>query len=417
MIKKFGNSILRDPMWLRVLTVSLIFFFVCLGDAILSDWVPSFMQTSLGSPILMGLVFSFSSVIGFLSDLIFPQLFRKYKSRRLILLGIAASLIFSGVLFWTIVWPLVLLFLFAMAIWGVYYELLGFGSSQFVSDAVPVKSRSGVWATIGIFRSLAYFFGPILGSWLLISRGNETVLIVAASFACISYLILVLTNKKEKLHENTVEPAEKFNVKEELGYWKVLFEHVWPVLLISLMMGLIDATFWTTGAVFSDNMAKKGFLGGLFLPLYMLPPVFLGIVLTRWGLYKGKKKMAEYFLLLAGAFLACLGWGENVYVLLLLSFMIGASLSVSYPMVEAVYSDILARMGKEKKHMIGLSSSTMSIAYIIGPIAAGIIASRVGERLTFVVVGALTVVVAVVLLIVTPKKLKLPQTEMAEWKD
>lgn len=417
MIKKYGFGLFRDSMWARVLTVSVILFFVYLGDAILSDWVPSFLQVALGGSLLMGLVFSFSSVVGFVSDLIFPQLLRKLKARRLILLAMGASLIFSGILMWTTSWSWLVLLLLAMAVWGIYYELLWFGSAQFVSDNVPTESRSGVWGVLSVFKSLAYFVGPIAGSWLAISRGNMAVVITAAAVVCIGYIIWVLTNKKEKEVEEIIEPMEKFNIWEELGYWKVLFSHVWPVLLISLMMGLIDATYWTTGAVLSDNLAMNGFLGGLFLPAYMLPPIFMGVILAKWGVYKGKKKIAEIFLLISGVFLACLGFKESVWSMLVLSFLIGVSLSVAWPMVDAVYSDILARMGKERKHMVGLSSSTVSLAYIIGPVTAGIISSRVGERLTFVVMGVLVILVAVILLFVTPRKLRLPQNEIAEWKD
>lgn len=365
----------------------------------------------------MGLVFSFSSVVGFVTDLVFPQLLRKFKARRLILLAIAANLIFSGILIWTTTWPWLVLFLLAMAVWGVYYELLWFGSAQFVSDNVPTESRSGVWGVLSVFKSLAYFIGPIVGSWLAISRGNMTTVVVAASVVCVGYVIWVLTSKKEKIHEREIEPMEKFDIGEELGYWKVLFVHVWPVLLISLTMGLIDATYWTTGAVLSDIMARGGLLGGLFLPAYMLPPIFMGVILAKWGVYKGKKKIAEIFLLFAGVFLALLGLREGLWSMLLLSFLTGVALSVAWPMVDAVYSDILARMGTERKHMVGLSSSTTSLAYIIGPITAGFISSRVGERMTFVVMGALTVVVAIVLLFSTPRKLRLPQAEMSEWKD
>ena len=111
MIKKYGFGLFRDSMWARVLTVSVILFFVYLGDAILSDWVPSFMQVALGGSLFMGLVFSFSSVVGFVTDLIFPQLLRKFKARRLILLAIAANLIFSGILLWTTTWSWLVLFL------------------------------------------------------------------------------------------------------------------------------------------------------------------------------------------------------------------------------------------------------------------------------------------------------------------
>ncbi len=403
-------------MWTRVLTMSLILFFVYLGDAILSDWVPAYMQTVLGGSLLMGLVMSFSSMVGFVTDILSPQLLKGAKTRRLILMAIGANLIFAGILLWTTSWPWLILFLVGMAIWGVYYELLRFGSAQYVSDFIPVASRSGVWAILGVFKSLAYFAGPIIGSWLAISRGNMEVVVTAASLVCVGYIIWALTGKKEKSVEIDNQTIETINIVEELKRWKTLFSHVWQILLVSLTIGIVDATYWTTGTVLSDNLAKSHFAGGLFLPLYMLPPVFLGIILVKLGVYKGKKKIAELFALLAGVFLILLGISRSVEIMLILSLLVGVCLAVAWPMTDAVYSDILVRMGKERKHMIGLSSSTVSLAHILGPVIAGLVASFVGEKMTFSLVGMLVVMVSVLLLFTTPKKLRLPQSEIAEWE-
>ena len=396
--------------------MSLVLFFVYLGDAVLSDWVPSYMQTVLGSSVLMGLVMSFSSVVGLAADLVFPQLLQKVRARKLILMAIGTNLVFSGVLVWTTTWSWLVLFLLGMAVWGIYYELLWFGSAQFVADSIASNARSGVWAVIGIFKSLAYFLGPILGSWLVLSRGNAATVVTAAALVCLGYVIWAFVGKKEKKEEVEIEPTERFSIVLEMSHWKTLFGHVWQVLLLSLTMGLVDATFWTTGTVLSDNLAKNYSWGGMFLPLYMLPPIFMGIVLARLGVYKGKKKISELFLLLSGVFLFLLGIFEGIAMLLLLSFLVGLALSIAWPMVDAVYSDILARMGKERKHMVGLSSSTVSLAYILGPILTGIVANRVGERMTFSIVGLVVVLMAVMLLITTPKKTRLPQSAMAEWQ-
>lgn len=72
-----------------------------------------------------------------------------------------------------------------------------------------------------------------------------------------------------------------------------------------------------------------------------------------------------------------MGWA---LLLVLISSMFGA---LSLPMIDAVYSDLVARMGRERKHLIGLSSATTSMAYVIGPVAAGLIADTVGELETF----------------------------------
>ena len=106
-----------DRVWNRVLAVSVVLFFVYLGDAILSDWVPGFMQESLGGSLVMGVVMSFSSIVGFGADLIFPQLLRLTTANKLMTLAMGSSLVFAGVLLWSIQWPVVALFLVAMAVW------------------------------------------------------------------------------------------------------------------------------------------------------------------------------------------------------------------------------------------------------------------------------------------------------------
>jgi MFS family permease len=73
-------------------------------------------------------------------------------------------------------------------------------------------------------------------------------------------------------------------------------------------------------------------------------------------------------------------------------------------------------MGRERKHLIGLSLSTWSIAYIVGPIVAGYIARSIGEAKTFTVLGVFTLLVSLILLIASPKKLRLPQKEIKTWE-
>ncbi len=415
MERKFNFGDLKKSFWGRVMVVSLVLFFVYLGDGILSDWVPAYIQSSMGNSFLMGIIISFSSVIGFASDLIFPQLLKSFKTRKLILMAIGSSLVFCGILLWSTYWPLVVLFLVSMAVWGIYYEFLGFGGQQFVSESVPASARSGAWAIIGTFRSLAYFLGPIIGSWLTINRNNSEVVIVSAIFVVIGYLFWLISGR-EGSEVPLVAEHVKVNIWDESKHWKVLFEHVWPVLTISLMMGIVDATFWTTGTVLSDNLAKNSWWGGMFLPLYMLPMIFMGVLVAKWGVYKGKKKMAEVFMLVAGILLALIGWRSEVWFLLIMSFGVGASLAVAWPMTDAVYSDIVARMGREGKHMMGLSGSTISLAYIVGPVLVGFIASRVGEVKTFEYMGIAMTVTATILLFVTPKKLRLPQEEIQKWE-
>lgn len=394
------------------MALTTVLFFALLADAILSDWVPVYMQNILGSPFLMGLVMSFSSLVGFGADLIFPQLLRGTTVRKLIVMAVLSGTLFSIILLMTTWWPVVILLLAAMAVWGIYYEFLGFANQQFVAETAPVHQRTRVWAVMGVFRNLAYFLGPILGA-ILIRGGDRVVVGVAGAVSLVAYAMVLLMRVKSR---PVVVEAEEINLAREISHWRVLFKHVWPMLVTTFVLGLIDATFWTTGTVYTEVLAKKSWWGGLFLPMYTLPSLFVGFFVLKWGIYKGKKRWAEIFLLVGGIFLMLLFFRDSVSYQLAMVFVSSIMLSVSYPLVDAVYSDIISRMGRERKHLVGLSSSMASLAYILGPILAGLISSQVGERMTFVYVGGATAAVAIVLLINTPRKLLLPQSEIGSWE-
>jgi MFS family permease len=407
-------EIIKDQVWSKVLTLGLILFFIFLGDAVLSFWAPNLIQDSLKNSAVMGLVISFSSVVGLGMDLILPQILKGVTVRRLVLGAIILGLGFTAFLVGGVYKPLILIFLGGMAVWGVYYELLGFASQQFVADTVPLRQRAGAWGILRIFRDLAYFLGPLLAGWVVL-KGEIMPAVIASFFVVIAFVILLLSQKK---HDRVVDiNIKEVNLIREIEHWAVLFKYVWPVVLLSLVLGLIDSVFWTTGAVWTEHLAKTSFWGGMFLPFYTLPALFTGFIVARLGIYQGKKRLAMKFLLLAGIFLAALGISEAIPWQLAMVFVSSLLLAIVYPLIDGVYTDITARMGRERKHMIGLSNSTASLAYIIGPALAGITASLVGERTTFVITGVITVLVSIILLLTTPRKLRLPQTEIKNWEN
>jgi MFS family permease len=405
--------LLKDPVWSKVLTLSLALSFVMLADALISFWAPNLLETSLNSSILMGVVIGFQSVIGFLADLVFPNLLKNVTVRRLVILAIMTSAMTILALVGASIKPLVLIFLVSMGLWGVYYEFEGFACFEFMANTVPLTIRTGAWGVMGIFRNLAYFLGPLLGAWILVF-GNLPLAGVALSLLFIG-LIIILVSGKSHDRKLTID-VRRVNLVQELIHWRTLIVHVWPVIVMSLLLGFIDATFWTTGAVLTENLSKGNPLGALFLPLYSFPSLFMGLVVAKWGIYKGKKKTAGKFLIGAGLVLMLLLVSHNLYWQLLMVLISGILLSITYPLIEGVYTDINARLGREKTHMIGLTSSVINLSYIIWPVIAGLITDRLGVGATFAITGGLVAFVSFILLFVTPKKLLLPQKEIKTWE-
>ncbi|MFI5240966.1 MAG: MFS transporter [Microgenomates group bacterium] len=389
-------------------------FFIFIANGILSFWVPNLIEDIFKDPAKTGLIISFSSLIGFLADMALPQILRGISVRSLILWSIVGVFIFSAVLLFGMSSPLLWIFLLAMAIWGIYYEFMMFSEQQFVSDTIPYKSHSSSWALLDIFRNLGYFIGPIMAGYLIISNDRNAAY-GAILFALVSLVILIST---KKMHSRPVEiDFSQVNLFKETQHWRTLFKTVWPVVTLSLFLGIIDAAFWTTGAIWTEELARQNLFGILFIPAYQLPSLFMGFVVAKWGVINGKKKIALHYLLVACLFLVAMGLSDAIPLLIIMVFVSSIMLSVTYPMIEAVYSNIFTRMGKERRHLMGLTNSAGSLSYIVGPAICGFIAASVGPRMTFSILGGAGVLVALILLLVTPKKIKLPQSEMESWDD
>ena len=119
-----------------------------------------------------------------------------------------------------------------MAVWGVYFAFLGFGGQQFVSESIPTHFRSGAWAVLGAFRGLAYFIGPLLGSYLLISKGSVTVVTVSTMMVFVGYFFWLLSKKKKsEMYDD--DEKKSINVFVEAKEWWYLLRFVWPVVVLS----------------------------------------------------------------------------------------------------------------------------------------------------------------------------------------
>jgi MFS family permease len=412
-VKRYLSFFKENPIWSRVLLFSLSIFFLRIADGIISFWSPNQIQDAFNNPFLMGLIISFQSIVGLVADVFFPTLLKNAKVKALIIWGAIISGLTSILLVGTVFFPIIWLSLIAMAFWGVYYELVGFGQYQFMGSAIPSHMRSSAWGVFDIFFNLAYFIGPLLAA-LVLSKGYLLTEIVFFAMLLIGLVIFWLSKISDE--KNIVSEPVHINPIEELRHWLVLSKVVWPVIIITLILGFVDSAFWTTGAVLTEKLVKTNWIGGLFLPLYQLPSIFLGLVVAKWGIFKGKKILSEKFMLLAGLFLMFLAFSQNIIWMLLMVTASSAMIAICYPLLQAVYSDLVSRMGHESKDMIGLTSSVLNVAYIVWPPIGGLIAMQIGERLMFSYLGFLVILVAIGLLIVTPKKLRLPQEEIKTWE-
>jgi len=104
--------------------------------------------------------------------------------------------------------------------------------------------------------------------------------------------------------------------------------------------------------------------------------------------------------------------GDNRILVLIAIIAGGFLLSFAQPLNESIYSDLLNRLGKEKSHLLGISRANSSIAYIFTPIFAGILADAQGFTNAFGLIAFSVLGVSLLLLVFSPKKILLPQSEI-----
>jgi len=400
-----------SSVWSRVLALSTVFFLIGLSDSVLSYWVPPFVQKTLGSALLMGVVLSFSSIVGLSADIVLPQLLQGAGVRKLIMISVFLSLGFGALLLLSYRVTSVFVLLLAMGTWGVYYELLNFSRQQFLANNTPHNIHASASAVLFTFRGLAYTIGPLIAGFLLTSS-TQAPIVFALVITVIGGLALRISRLGSGGHVNL--EIKNVNFVSELKHWKTLFRVVWPMIAMSIFMGIIDSVFWTSGTVFSEKMSGN-IIARFILPAYMLPMVLVGPLLARMNIVSGKKRKAQILYLVSGFLLVLVGFADNLAAVVFFVFASSVMSAAAYPLVDAVYGDMVERLGRQRWHLIGLSSSATSVAYIVGPILSGFVSGIVGEQKTFAVFGIGAVVLSVVLLFTTKRKFTLPQSEIARW--
>jgi MFS family permease len=402
-----------DPMWRQVSAFLGVMFFIFMADASLADFVPGYMQEILGSPLKMGIVMSSSSIAGLALDLLFARVLRKTNVRLMLILAISGSVGFSLALLSSTFWPYAWILILGMVIWGLYYEFFGFASQKFIVSIATPGKRTAVWSVLETIRCIAYGLGPLMMAWF-VRYGNSTVILASLGITFVSFLLFLLVPIRERAADLTEHP--KITVWHELSHWRVLFVHIWPIVAMGLLLGVVDSMYWTTGTIVNDTLALQHPAGALFLTVYMLSAIVVGFVLGRSMLRSGKKKLANIFILLSGFVLSSITFSPSVWWILLIVFVSSALNGLAWPLLDAVYTDLMDRMGREQVHMMGLRSASYSLAFVVGPIFCGWLATEVGELSSFVYMGWIMVAVSLTLLMVTPRKLNLPQQQIQTWE-
>lgn len=383
--------------------------FVYLADSIMSYVTPSYLEDGLNSTTLMGIIFATSSAVGFIVDFLFGEMFANKNYRFFLKWSIVLAI---GFPFGYLILPAsIITFLIGLAIWGIYFELISFSNSRYVIEKTDPHHHELAWGIMYFFRASSLTFGPLLAAVLLNISYN------AAFSAAIFFLIIaiILYYLEKDKHRAVYKSPEKFNVNvlKEAKLWSLFSKKLWLLLLFGFGTVFIDASFWSIGTILSEDLyLQNGGIPGVLLVLYSLPLFFMGFFAKRFAVPLGKKRAAFITAAIGSVFLILSGLTKDYNLICLFTFIFACFFAVSGTELKGVFADYDARTGKFSNSLIGLESGVYSLAYIISPIVSGILADKFGINTTFSIIGIGMLFIIIICLLLTPKKIKMPQSDL-----
>ncbi len=400
---------LNAPRWLwQPLNVLLfVMLFIALFEGIVAYIIPLLMVEMGFSKTQLGLFISSASLFGALFDFLLCRFFDKTDFRKMYLL-----MLFVGglVLLLLNLSPGYFLFLVIMALWGLYYDLRNFGSWDYVAKCEPVSERSSSFSLIFVIKSAGAVIAPLVAGYLIADKVGIAPYKFALIFLIIAgmgYFVLALLTKNKCKNKKNKIPQNSFHA--EFKKWNLLGRKIMPVVLMTFLLGMIDAFFWSVGPIFAESLESLEKFNGLFLTAFYLPIVFSVWFIKPLVKRIGKKRTSIFSVLAGSLILSFIAVFSDPFIIIAIVFLASGFFSIAWPANDGVYADFITETKSFENEVKGLGDFASNLGYIFGPAIAGLLMDFIGNGPTFGFLGVFGAFFSIVLLLITPKSIAVPK--------
>lgn len=404
----FTNFVLRlktsgNKKFLYLLSMALFFWSVF--DGTVSYVTPLKITEGGVSKTAMGLIYSSSSIAGAFFDFILSKFLKNTHYRRLFLLMFGVCAVYP-LLLWAA--KSVLVFVVAMCLWGLYFDLQIFGTFDFVSRRSKAEEHASSFGIIAVFKSLGYLIAPILAGMVIGEVVGFEPFAISLFFLLASFFTFVLLSRMENRDSFAASKEivhKKINILVEIHLWQKIGRILLPVLVFTMMLNVFDAFFWTIGPLYSENFRSFEGFGGWFMATYTLPTLFMGWLVGSITGRFGKKRTAFATFLFCCLLLLPLPFLKNPYLVLAASLLSATMGSLAWPSIKGAFVDYTTEAGIYEREIEGLGDFFSNIGYVIGPAFAGFLSDKIGNSGAFFALGLFGAITSLILLIFTPRKI------------
>lgn len=361
---------------------SLMIFFFVLFDGILMYLAPIIMHDHGLTESRIGLIIGLSSIAGMLFDIVLARAIRNATYRSIFLSMLLVATLYPVFLFGA---NTITVYLIAMAVWGLYYNLYNVGLLDFVSRSENGGRHAHTYGVLKVFDGLGYMIAPLLGSLFLLNFTHDiyTAMLAAAILLPAYFFYLLLIVYKNKKHNLNIGNTENISEKAELNIWKKLIKTIFPILILTFIVNAVDSAIWTIGPIFSESMHG----GGYFMLAYTLPPLLAGWLVGRGVSRYGKRLMSYGNLLFGSVFVGLLSYIDSRYFIWLDIFLASLFFSFAWPTINSLYADYIATHRDEHEETESVEDLFTNLGDVSGPILAGFLAESLGIQSAFFYIG------------------------------
>lgn len=385
-----------------IFMLSLSIFFWTLFDSILGYVVPIMMQEQDIPIETIGLIIGVSSVFGALFDFVIGNIFKNATFRRVFIAMFALCMVHPLVLWQAkTIW----MFLIAMAIWGIYYDMYYFGVFNFIGHFTKKKDHATNFGIIQTFRSLGLVAAPIFAGSIIAKTIDWTVFFYSWVFLVIGVIffvqLLTVMKKKTPAHHERLTTKRRRNPLIEIKLWKKLVRLMTPALFVTFYICVVNAFFWTLAPLFNDGTGTNHF-NGLLLAAFSLPALFFSSFVGKITNRFGKKRTAIVGIFISSLFLASFVFFSDPIILIAIVFISSSFMSISSPAIDAVYADYMTESQNVDNEIEGIEDLLVNLGFVVGPISAGLLAGYFSISTSFSIIGLIGVLLALILFIISP---------------
>jgi MFS family permease len=401
----FSKNLRLGPNKLIYTFGAMILFFM-IFDGIVAYLAPVVILEHGFSKTVVGLILSAAAVSGVVFDLLIYRIFKTAFYRKLF-----TVMFFAGFACLFAIWNAdsIILYLAAMALWGFYYDLRGFGTIDFISRHSKNKEIASNFGIIQIFQAIGYILAPLVAGFLIFETVSWEPFAAASVFLFISiffFVMLLLEARGKKQFIPPTEHSARGGIKEEITAWKNVGGVILPILALGAFSTLFDSFFMTIGPILAESLPMEPF-DGIFMFAYYFPPLLIGGLIGSLTKRFGNKNTVVFGLFIGAVILSTIGLFGSSWMLVLIVFMSACFTCVMNPVVQSTYTHCIHSAPKVKKEVQELGDLFSNVGYIIGPIVAGIIADNLGNTGAFSALGLIGVAFAILLFVFMPKKISI----------